>query len=384
MNVKHEITDITACRAFFAAWVFIYHVDVQCQFAHFLGPAAGLVRRGYLGVDGFFILSGMILMRVHPEFATSLRGFGRFWIRRLARIYPVHLAVILLLGLFVLTGTAMGVVPRDPTRFGLAPLVQNLLLVQGWGFGSPWSWNYPSWTVSTEWAGDILFPFIALLLIYRFYFLMVAGQIAIICLPNLGLVAYASGQGLNITGGSGTLFRFFPEFIMGMASTRLVPVFADSMPTVGYAKVGSSLVLFGALIGNDFPAILGLWILLFGLVMHADAERMPMFRKLPFLRWLGLLSYSFYMSFATAELLLTQGFRHVGWDPTTHKLVFAGSMTALTFALALVLNVLVETPCRRAVERWMPDPPAPPEVSRFGKIRVPGSLETESARQSRG
>ena len=379
MNVKDEIIDITACRGLFAAWVFIYHVDLQCQFAHFLGPAAGLVRRGYLGVDGFFLLSGMILMRVHPEFGVSVRGCGRFWIRRLGRIYPVHLAVIILLGVFVVTGTAMGMVPRDPTRFGLVPLVQNLLLVQGWGFGSPWSWNYPSWTISTEWAGYILFPFLALL-IYRFYLVMVAGQIAIVCFPVLGLVAYASGHGLNVTGVSGTLVRFFPEFIMGMASARLVWFFADSMPTFGFAKVGFAAMLFGVLIGADFLVILGLWTLLFGLVMHADAERVPVFVKLPFLRAFGLLSYSFYMSFATAELLLTQGFRHAGWDATTHKLLFAVLMTALTFAIALVLNVLVETPCRRAVERWMPEPPAPPEVSRFGKIRVPGSQQGGAAR----
>lgn len=380
MNVKQEITDVTVCRALFAAWVFIYHVDLQCQFAHFLGPFAGLVRRGYLGVDGFFILSGLILMRVHPEFGGSLRGCGRFWVRRLARIYPVHLAVIVLLGVFVLTGTAMGVVPRDPTRFGMMPLLQNLLLVQGWGFGSTWSWNYPSWTVSTEWAGYILFPFIALL-IYRFYMLMVVGQIAVLCFPILGLAAFASGHGLNIAGGGGTLFRFFPEFVMGMASARLVPYFADALPTVGFAKVGFGLILFSVLLSTDFLVIIGIWTLLFGLVMHADAERVPLFVKLPFLRSLGLLSYSFYMSFATAELLVTQAFRHVGWDLTTHRLLFAGLMTALTFALALVLNVLVETPCRRAVERWMPDPPTPPEVSRFGKIRVPG---TETARQSRG
>ncbi len=358
MNPKQEITDLTACRALFAAWVFIYHVDLHAQFAQYLGPAANLIRHGYLGVDGFFILSGLILSRVRWDAGKNMQNTWRFWGRRLARIYPVHLAVILLLGVFVLTGAAMGVAPRDPSRFGVVALLENLLLLQGWGFGNAWTWNYPSWTISTEWAGYIVFPFFCRLLYGQFT--MVSGQIALLCIPLLALLAYNSGHDLNIADGWLILLRFFIEFLFGVAAARLVAVFADFMPNRGFALAGAVITLLSATRGLDFIAVIGLGMVLLGLTMHADAERKPLLRRLPWLRAFGLLSYAFYMSFATAELLLAQGFRHFGWEPSAHKLLYAGLMTGLTFALALVLHVLVENPCRQWADSRLGEPKAKP------------------------
>ena len=48
--------------------------------------------------------------------------------------------------------------PRPEERFGLAPFVANLLLVQNWAFFLPPSWNSPSWSLSAEWAAYLVFP----------------------------------------------------------------------------------------------------------------------------------------------------------------------------------------------------------------------------------
>ncbi len=364
------MTDLTGCRALFAAWVFIYHVDLHAQFAHYLGPAASLIRRGYLGVDGFFILSGLLLMRRHYEFRNSLAPTWRFWGRRLARVYPVHLAVIVLLGIFVLTGAAMGVAPRDPARFGLVALAQNLLLVQGWGFANPWSWNYPSWAVSAEWAGYLLFPVLAMHAVRQPT--IVVGQVVLLCIPFLGIVVVMSGHGLNVASGFPLLARFFLEFIIGMGSARMVPEFADHLPTARCTIFGLVVLLGSVLLGWDFTAAIGLWLVLMSLAMHGDADRRPLLRRLPWLRPLGLLSYAFYMSFATAELLLAQAFRREGWDPAAHALLYAGLMTAITFALALVLYVLVENPCRSLADRWLAGPAPVPARAPAGRP-VPGA-----------
>jgi peptidoglycan/LPS O-acetylase OafA/YrhL len=71
---------------------------------------------------------------------------------------------------------------------------------------------------------------------------------------------------------------------------------------------------------------------------------------LPQLRFLGRLSYAFYMSFGTIELFLAQLYRHEGWNPAHGKLAYTLAMTALTLLLALSLHSLIETPARRAVE----------------------------------
>jgi peptidoglycan/LPS O-acetylase OafA/YrhL len=347
---KREITDLTACRAIFAAWVFIYHIDLHAHFSNYLGPAAALIRRGYLGVDGFFILSGLILARVHPELAQSFTGATRFWGKRLARIYPVHLAVIILLAVMISSALALGLQPRDPERFTIAALLENILLIQGWGISDHLAWNYPSWSVSTEWAGYLLFP------VFWFYIArwpnVVAGQLLVLCIPILGLVEYQSGQGLNLTYAS-SLLRFFPEFIMGITTAKLVPVAADYLPSPALALTGLCIAILCPFLHTDTFTVFGIWLAIAAFTMQYDAERPPMLSKLPFLRFLGVISYAFYMSFATVELLLAQFYRHEGWEPSNSKLIYAAAMTILTFILALALHFVVEKPARQLADRWL-------------------------------
>jgi peptidoglycan/LPS O-acetylase OafA/YrhL len=361
MNTRQEITDLTVCRAFFAAWVFIYHVDLYLNFSAFLGPFAGLIRHGYLGVDGFFMLSGLILARVHPELARSPAGAFKFWGKRLARIYPVHLATILIFAAIFWIGLAHGITPRDPARFSLSSLVQNLFLVHGWGFASQGAWNYPSWSVSTEWAGYLLFP--VLWLAVSYFDSYVAIQFIIIGFALLGLIITKHDNNLNLTFSDG-LIRFFPEFIMGLSTARFVPRFADVWPLKSLAIIGAVLVPLGVFLGFDLLALAGIWLVLFAFTMQADAERPALLGQAPLLRQFGLLSYSFYMSFAVAELLLSQWFRHQNWAPASHALIFAGGMLAITLILAVFLHTTIEVPCRRRVDNWLKQD-APPEKQRF-------------------
>lgn len=372
LSTKQELTDLTICRAVFALWVFIYHVDLYLDFSRFLGSAADLIRHGYLGVDGFFILSGLILARVHPELTGEtqhywtrgdppfrlppIRLFWRFWGKRLARIYPVHLATILMLAALVGLGMLHGWTPHDPSRFSVSSLIQNLLLVQGWGGSSSGAWNYPSWSVSTEWAGYLVFPLLWYLLAYSGA--LVAMQVLLASLALIGLVFVLNGYNLNLTFADG-LCRFFPEFLTGMAATRIVHSWAD-FETVRRGCLAAGLVvgIFAAAIGIDFLAVIATWLTLFAFLMQADAGRPAMLGSHPVLDWLGKRSYAFYMSFAIAELLMSQYFQHSGWTPRSHGLVFAVGMLLITLLLAVCLYAVVETPCRRLADRWLA-PPAP-------------------------
>lgn len=364
MKLRGEITDLTVCRALFAGWVFAYHVDLHAQFSGYLGPFAGLIRHGYLGVDGFFMLSGLILARVHPELAESTSGAWRFWGRRLVRIYPVHLAVIVILAVLVATGLALGYAPRDPERFTLAGLVANLALVQGWGVGPQLAWNYPSWSVSTEWAGYLLFP--ALWIGLGSCRPIIPGQIMVVCFPVLGLIAYLlGGDGLNLTYAT-ALLRFFPEFIIGMTTMRLVPINADMMPNKALAWVALAVLgLAAGLTDFDIISLLAMWLLLAALAMWDDGQQAPVFGSSRVLLGLGRLSYAFYMSFGTVELILAQVCRQQHWDPAGEKLAYSAAMTLLTLAFAVILHNLVEVPARRLGDRLLaePAPLAPVRIS---------------------
>jgi peptidoglycan/LPS O-acetylase OafA/YrhL len=348
MNLKQEITDLTICRALFAAWVFIYHVDLYLNLSAWLGPFSGLIRRGYIGVDGFFILSGLILARVHPELGQSPATIWTFWGKRLARIYPVHLATIVLMAVLLLMGMAEGLTPRDPGRFGIASLIQNLLLVHGWGFASQGDWNYPSWSVSCEWAGYLLFPSLSFVVAY--FATIVALQFVIVGFTIIGLIVVRNHYSINLNFSDG-LFRFFPEFIIGIATARIVPWLADTSPSRIFAIAGGVITLVCACLGFNLVTVLGLWLVLFSFTMQADAERPPLFGMRPLLRRFGLLSYAFYMSFAVAELLISQWFRHQGWSAPSHAFFFFFGMLGLTSMIALVLHLVVEIPCRRVIDR---------------------------------
>src|SRR5262245_21034494 len=99
-----EIVSLTALRGVLASWVVVYHYwnDVLALFpvAEPLTPAA---RWGHMAVPAFFMLSGFVLAYTYTDkFRTlSRRRVDSFIGRRLARVYPVHLATLLVVAAMV-------------------------------------------------------------------------------------------------------------------------------------------------------------------------------------------------------------------------------------------------------------------------------------------
>ena len=95
--MSQNLKPLTSLRILAALWVVSFH------FWGNLGIATpAFVDKGYLGVELFFVLSGFILSHVYLE---AWRGgtfkYVEFIWARLARIYPLHLAVIAGLGLLM-------------------------------------------------------------------------------------------------------------------------------------------------------------------------------------------------------------------------------------------------------------------------------------------
>jgi peptidoglycan/LPS O-acetylase OafA/YrhL len=141
-----EIRYLTALRGVLACWVMLYHVALlagQNEPAFSVGPA-------YLAVDCFFILSGFVLVGGYGNLVLSGGGYAKFVWRRIARLFPVHLAAVTLVGVKMTAAQTLG---------------ETLLLNRGWPWlGSPGEWwrvnaiNVPDWSISTEWAASLLFP----------------------------------------------------------------------------------------------------------------------------------------------------------------------------------------------------------------------------------
>ncbi len=335
------LPDLTAARGLLALWVFAYHANLHLHFAGF----GSLLGRGYLGVDGFFILSGLVLAHRYPAPRQSAATYGRFWWRRLVRLYPTALAMLLLLGAAFLLARASGVHPHQALRADGHEFLLQLLLVNGWGFSRGWTWNYPSWSISTEWAGYLLFPLLALAAA-RLDSRMAALAAAAMAVCLL-VVACVSPSALNLSY-QGALPRFFPEFIGGILLARLLRSLAPRPPSFLPGVIGLLLVPVGVWLrpltaGGDAVTVIGLWLILWALA----AGRQRLFARLPALVALGALSYPFYMAYAPVELLFARAWGHWRLDPTRWPFLWVVPLFLAVLGLAWVTARLVERPALR-------------------------------------
>lgn len=144
----NEIKSLTSLRGFAACMVTWGH-----SYLWFPAPT-----RVSLWVDLFFILSGFVICNAYKNKVESPRGFARFLIVRLGRIYPAHLATLLLAALAIAFVNHLNGKPLFFWRDTKEGLIHNLLLIQAWPPIGAYSWNMPSWSVSAEWGAYLLFP----------------------------------------------------------------------------------------------------------------------------------------------------------------------------------------------------------------------------------
>lgn len=323
-------------RGILAACVFAYHLSLQ------LGIHDGIAGRGYLAVDGFFLLSGMVLAHAHPRLGVRAPDIARFWARRLLRIYPVHLAIIGLFVGLIVASAAGGLLPRDPDRFSVHELLLNLLLLHGWGFSDRWAWNYPSWSISTEWFGYLAFP--AAWWVVRKLPRAACAALVVACLAALFAIERRYGIGLNLTY-TGAIGRLVPEFIAGMAAARLASWISLCARICALAGIVGTILLQGT--APDAAVVPFLLIALTGLL----AAPRPMLARIPGLIAAGELSYAFYMSFAVVETAQAVLWRHLSETPANRPLAYIAIATLGTLALAIALRALVERPALRLGKR---------------------------------
>ncbi|UQX01930.1 acyltransferase [Streptomyces sp. RerS4] len=213
------LPSLTGLRWTAALMVFFYHVHVV---EYFGGRGQDLVTFafgvGSTGVSFFFVLSGFVLAWSTP---TSPTGWGmvRFWRRRLARIYPLHLATVLAaLALVYFLGAG-----EKPTA---GPLLANLSLVQSWIPEVRYfqGLNPVSWSLAVEAFFYVGFPLLILPLrrLGRHAPLVVAGLslAVIVAIPTVWELT-------DVPDGAIWANYFFPlyrlpEFILGITLAELV------------------------------------------------------------------------------------------------------------------------------------------------------------------
>lgn len=271
---------------------------------HFKSPAYlhsfPLFQRGYLYVDFFFLLSGFVLAHAYGHRLKSWADAAPFLVRRIARLWPLHMATLGIRLAIELVGWGayrMGVnVGRVPFTEDASPaaLVTNVFMVHAWGMHGENTWNGPSWSISTEFGAYLLFMVLTLLLAEA------PRRVAavVVILASLGVLAFVAPEGIGSTFDFG-LARCFAGFFTGTllhAAWRRIgslPQRSATAMEVGALLVGAAAVSLPLPSYWSLLTIAGLacCVLVFAFEQGAVSRAL----QRPSLRWLGERSYSIYL-----------------------------------------------------------------------------------------
>jgi peptidoglycan/LPS O-acetylase OafA/YrhL len=340
-----RLAALTRLRVLLIGWVLVYHLELALRALRGIPGVEQAALKGYLGVDGFFVLSGFALFlgyRHRPPLGPA--GWLQFVRRRAERIFPLHLAALGLLILLVAAARSTGVQVNDPQRFGTYELVMQALLLNAWETTEVHAWNYPSWALSAIWAGYLAFPLLLTLMQARR-----AGAcllVVALCLAALAwLGAAGDGAQLNRTLHLG-LARFAFEFALGIALARLVTLRA----VAASAATGLALLLpLGVALDIDVVAVAGLAALVARLGMEAPGKAPP--RDL--LWRLGEASFGVYLCWIFVEAAIVLALRVLDPGAGGRLLLMAGGLVA-SLALGWLAWRLVEVPAARWLARGSP------------------------------
>ncbi len=182
-----------------------------------------LAAKGYLWVEFFFALSGFVLTYVYGHRLAELwrrQGYLTFLRARLARLYPLHLFMLLTILVLTLSlgwlAYAFGHGPEYARVYKpvttVPSFIANLFLVQAWHLFPRLTWNGVAWFVSVEFFLCLVFPVFLWLAAgkrWRGFALIAAG------LAGLVSLLLTSAHGLDITFDYGVL-RGLSDFSVGV------------------------------------------------------------------------------------------------------------------------------------------------------------------------
>ena len=288
-----------------------------------------------MGVDVFFVLSGMLMSGILFEKRMSLRDF---YIRRFSRIYPAFLV-------FVLSMFAVGIV--FAIDFKWSELVASLFFLRTYLPADPgiWSSGLPTghlWSLNVEEHAYLFLSAVTLFLVDRKYIavallLVALGTVVLsfyyyfsLAEPEFKLYLIRTESAvvfILFSAGYGLLTRKY-----NVELPSIVPFVCLLLALVCYANAAPDWLIFTAC-----PVLLGVT------VNHLKNLPALVSRLLtnPVIRYFGLWSYSIY--------LWQQFFYEYSWRIPGGKLV----ALALAILIGVASYYLLEQPARRWINtRW--------------------------------
>ena len=339
---------LTGLRGMAALLVVLHHLYLR---EHLQIPLINtLAMRGYLAVDLFFVLSGFVMALAYGSWFDgqwTVRAYALFMSRRVARLWPLHTAVVLaVVGITTAAGQTGVFWPKM--------IVANLLMVQSWG----WSQVIvsPSWSVSTEMLAYVLFPVLAAVTLHgRRRVAWAAALLAVVVLVACMRLAPATGAGrrgaLDIYDNWSLLpaARCLAGFSLGLLTWRALRAPAVQRWAVrsGTALVAAVVLILALASGvPDGAVYVALPVLIGSLYAGAGPLQRLLARRIPVI--LGTLSYAIYLVHVPV-LEMTQ--RLVGTAPALLVPVFLVAVAGVAAAAHWAIEQPMQAVLRRALTR---------------------------------
>jgi len=378
-SASHRYESLDGLRGLFALAVVLFHANFA---SHLYGLP--LIRNSYLSVDFFFVLSGFVIACAYGEQLTTGNDMRSFLIKRLGRIWPLHIVVLaVLVGIEALK---LAVQHVGLVQFSNPPftgpdspfaLITNILLLQSLDLHQTTTWNYPAWSISAELSAYALFALVVY--VGRRWALWIAG--AVVVAACMAIVKF-SDSGMDLTFHLGAVrgcLGFFLGWLAYAAHRRQPDRSGSGMEIILAILVLAYIWSVGrSMVGYAAPFLFALVIYLIaggrGVVSRALNSR-PM-------QFLGRISYSIYMTHVAVLLVVRLGtnlLEHLlhrtllvpaaqiyGPAFDESELLAVGgpwAMDAATIALVIVVISIsaltywfIEEPGRRLFARWASRP----------------------------
>ena len=325
---------LTSLRAFAAFYVFTDHLALF----NILGHGQLPMRIGFSAVCFFFIISGFVLTWGASEMAAT-----SFYRRRLARIYPSYLFVLIVA---MLVPVNVGNGPVDAKTGAI-----TAGLVQSWAIhnpNTPFAVNGVSWSLSCEAFFYLAFPllvrlFIRLRPMWRWGLALGWWALCSIYVLHGGQHDFPVDYTNPIVRSS--------EFIVGIVAALEVrrgwrlPPWAAVL--IGAGALGGTAVVSKAIPSPNVP-MAPLFFVIVIMCAQLDLSRDHGLLRTKWLVYAGEVSYCFYL----VQLVIILNLRSaVGTGPWA-----ALALLAVASASAVVLHHTIERPCQRLILGQWPVP----------------------------
>ncbi|MDE5446969.1 acyltransferase family protein [Bradyrhizobium sp. CSA207] len=360
---KAHVLPLDSIRGIAATSVVIHHLLLMptflTAFPHNAWINWSFFRSAWLLVDLFFVLSGIVMSLSYVQGDFGRFSLREFMVRRLARVYPLHIVMLLAGLLFRLLRIGLvvaGLVVAVPATFEVNngySFFLNLLLLHSMGFIDYLSWNAPSWSISVEFYTYLAFGVVVLLAqrlgslryLYLGAALLAGGSLFVIMFvldkPSLGLQTDFG------------ILRCFVSFFLGVLTVRVVErlprnIDAAMQGAIQLVAMAASIVLVSLV--EAYPAISFLApvtfaVFLGSLLAFPNAVLVPRMLVARPLVWLGRRSYSVYMVHALVVLFAEYFVRALGHRPIA-------ALDAICVGLPATLNLLLSLAAVLAVSHF--------------------------------